>query len=117
MNHAISSEAKLVSGSQFFIATMLVVVVAILSCGRAQAQSTQNTRGAKNSVESRRLSEASELANENYEHLDAARLRPERTCPSAGPSGRTGRRGNRCGNQETSGQHRGGGQLRTAGLR
>jgi protein involved in polysaccharide export with SLBB domain len=73
MNHTISSEAKLVSDPQFSIATIiLVVLVAIFSCGPAQAQSAQNTRGAKNSVESRRLSEASELANENYEHLAAA---------------------------------------------
>src|ERR1700736_5999827 len=73
MNRTVSSEAKLVSGSQFSIRTIiLVVVVSILSCGHAQAQSAQNARGAKNSAESRRLSEASELANENYEHLAAA---------------------------------------------
>jgi len=73
MNRTISSEAKLVSGPQFSIRTIiLVVVIAILSCGHVQAQSPQNTRGAKNSAESRRLSEASELANENYEHLAAA---------------------------------------------
>jgi protein involved in polysaccharide export with SLBB domain len=73
MNRTISSKTKLVYGPQFSIRTIfLVVVVAILSCGRAQAQSAQNTRGAKNSAESRRLSEASELANENYEHLAAA---------------------------------------------
>jgi protein involved in polysaccharide export with SLBB domain len=73
MNRTISSEAKLVSGSQFSIRTIiLVVVVFILSGGHAQAQSAQNTQRNKNSVESRRLPESSELANENYAHLAAA---------------------------------------------
>ena len=76
MNHGAASEAKSVSPSRFCTARIcLVALFAALFCGfcgRAQAQSAQNAQRSKSSGESRRLSEASELANENYEHLAAA---------------------------------------------
>src|ERR1700688_1125346 len=76
MNHGAASEAKSVSISRFCTARIcLVALFATLFCGfcgRAQTQSAQNAQRTKNSGESRRLSEASELANENYEHLAAA---------------------------------------------
>src|ERR1700688_2918290 len=76
MNHGAASEAKSVSISRFCTARIcLVALFATLFCGfcgRAQTQCAQNAQRTKNSGESRRLSEASELANENYEHLAAA---------------------------------------------
>jgi protein involved in polysaccharide export with SLBB domain len=76
MNHGAASAAKSVFPSRFCTARIcLAVLFAASLCGfygRAGAQSAQNTQRTKNSGASRRLSEASELANENYEHLAAA---------------------------------------------
>jgi protein involved in polysaccharide export with SLBB domain len=74
MKHIISSRMNLVSRSQLFVTGLLLALfLAAALPTHSQTQSTQqNTSEGSSSNRSRRLSQPSDLANENYEHLAAA---------------------------------------------
>ena len=72
MKQIFPSGMKSVFRNLVFIGFILVIVLTTLSFGRAQTPTPQNAQGTNTSVDSRRLSQSSELANENYEHLAAA---------------------------------------------